>query len=311
MKASLNNLLTLVGATAVATVITACGGGGGSGGGTYVGGGSSASVVYYPYETVYGDICTTMEATPGCTFSRVTGDRISVSDDPDYNYWGYGSDDLWFVKFDSAGLAAVYNDLGQFQYYADISDFAGYVGGYNIGVGVTGLFWEDIRNGTYWLGRNGVLYNANLFESNYGQAINDKTSNEASDTNLAALSSDSNKKLIQKGTDKLVKEYGFSKSKAKVIASALNSWAVNGAERGMVTTRDLDVTFKAAFGVNYTDALAAAKSLALGDSADMKDLTDRSAAALGIQPHQAQKFMKGMYRKALASWGYDVDSMNW
>ncbi|AFY02057.1 hypothetical protein Bdt_2374 [Bdellovibrio bacteriovorus str. Tiberius] len=293
-------------ASVVATSFAACGGGGGGGGG-----GGSAPVIYYPYETVYGDVCQTQEASPGCTFLKSTGERIKVTDDPDYNRGGYGSDDLWYVKFDSNGKAAVYNDLGVFQYYANVSEFAGYVGGNTIGVGTTGFYWEDISSGTYWLGKNGVLYNANSGESNYGQAINDKTSSSASDTNFAALNSDANKELVKMASDRLMKEYGFKQDKAVAVASALNSWAVAAAERGTTSEKDMDKTFKAVFGVQFSDALAAAKDLSFGDNSGMQDLTNRSAAALGLKPHQAQKFMKGMYKKALANWGYDESSFNW
>jgi hypothetical protein len=123
-------------------------------------------------QTVYGDRCTTDTPTPGCTFDGKTGARITVDRDGDYNRAGHGTDDLWYVKFDSAGNAAVYNDLGQFQYYADVSTFAGYVSGTTIGVGTTGFYWENVANGTYWLGQNGVLYSANVGESRYAQAIN-------------------------------------------------------------------------------------------------------------------------------------------
>ncbi|MFP5519535.1 MAG: hypothetical protein ACLGGX_06500, partial [Bdellovibrionia bacterium] len=61
----------------------------------------------------------------------------------------------------------------------------------------------------------------------------------------------------------------------------------------------------------FSDALAAVKSLQLGDKSGMQDVTNRSAAALGLKPHQAQKFIKGMYKKALADWGYSEDSFNW
>lgn len=300
----MKNVLRVVLASVVATSFAACGGGGGGGGG-------GGQVIYYPYETVYGDVCQTQEASPGCTFLKSSGQRIKVTDDPDYNRAGAGSDDLWYVKFDSSGAAAVYDDLGRFQYYADASEFAGYVGGTTIGVGTTGFYWEDIANGTYWLGKNGVLYNANAGESNYGQAINDKTSSSASDTNFAALSSDANKELVKMASDRLMKEYGFQKDKAVAVASALNSWAVAAAERGTTSEKDMDKTFKAVFGVQFSDALAAAKDLSLGDTAGMQDLTNRSAAALGLKPHQAQKFMKGMYKKALANWGYDESSFNW
>ncbi len=302
----MKNVMRVVLASVVATSFAACGGGGGGGGG-----GGSAPVIYYPYETVYGDVCRTQEATPGCTFLSSTGERIKVTDDPDYNRAGYGSDDLWYVKFNSSGQAEVYNDLGVFQYYADVSEFAGYVGGTTIGVGTTGFYWENVASGTYWLGKNGVLYNANSGESNFGQAINDKTSSSATDTNFAALNSDANKELVKRASDRLMKEYGFQKDKAVAVASALNSWAVAAAERGTTSEKDMDKTFKAVFGVQFSDALAAVKDLSYGDKAGMQDITNRSAAALGLKPHQAQKFMKGMYKKALANWGYDESSFNW
>ncbi len=288
-------------AMAVGVGMVACGGGGGS----------SSSVIYYPYETVYGDVCTTREATPGCTFDNNTGLRITVKSDPHYDRYAKGSDDLWYVEFNSSGQAQVFDRYGTYQYTADVSSFAGYIGGTTIGVGTTGLFWEDIRSGTYWLGKNGVLYSANQLENNYGKAINDQDSGNATDTNFSAINSDGNKKLVKRAADKLVKDYGFKQDKAMVVASALNAWAVAGVERGSTTTRDIDKTFKAVFGVQYGDALSAVKGLTLGDKSGMQDVTNRSAAALGLKPNQAQKFMKGMYKKALAQWGYDTDSISW
>ena len=299
----MKNMMRGLFATVVVTGFAACGGGGGGGGG--------GSTLYYPYETVYGDICTTRQATPGCTFFSSNGNRITVTEDPDYSRYGRGSDDMWYVEFDSYGTASVYNSYGQFQYTAGASEFAGFIGGRTIGVGTTGFYWEDVTNGTYWLGKNGVLYSANSGESNYGQAINDKTSSSASDTNFAALNSDANKELVKLASEKLMKEYGFKQDKAVAVASALNSWAVAAAERGTTSEKDMDKTFKSVFGVQFSDALAAAKDLAQGDSVAMQDLTNRSASELGLKPHQAQKFMKGMYKKALANWGYDDTSFNW
>jgi uncharacterized protein YfiM (DUF2279 family) len=303
----MKNVMRAMAALAVAMSFTACGGGGGDNPG---GGGT---VLYYPYETVYGDICQTYSAEPGCTFNSSNGTRIKVTQDDDYNKHGNGSDDLWYVSFDSSGNAAVYNSLGQFQYYARASDFAGYIAGSTstIGVGTTGFYWENVSNGTYWLGKNGVLYSANKFDSNYGQAINDKTAGAASDTNFSALSTESNKKLVKLASDKLVKDYGFKQDKANAVASAMNAWAVSGAERGVSTEKDMDKTFTAVFGVKFSDALAAVKDLQLGDKSSMQSLTNRSAEALGLQPYQAQQFMKGMYKKALASWGYDSSNLNW
>lgn len=301
MKKTISTLMKVTAVGSVLTLLAACGGGGGG----------SGSVLYYPYKTVYGDICSSMQPTPGCTFSRTTGDRITVTKDPDYNKFGFGSDDLWYVNFDSYGRAAVYDDLGHFQYYADASSFAGYIGGTTIGVGTTGFFWENVAGGTYWLGKNGVLYSANTYESNYGQAINNKTSGAASQTSFAALNSDANKKMIEKASLKLIQDYGFEKSKATAVASALNSWAVASAERGYTTPTDMDKTFKTVFGVNYMDALSAVKDLQAGSTDGMKDLTNRSAAALGLKPDQAQKFVKGMYKNALSQFGYDADSVKW
>ncbi|MFN7453266.1 MAG: hypothetical protein ACK5RO_01270 [Pseudobdellovibrionaceae bacterium] len=292
---------------ASATMITACGGGGGGGG--YTGGGSSP-VINYPYETVFGDACRTSEPTPGCTFNR-NGSRVNVTQDPHYDRYGYDADDLWFVKFDNSGNARVYNDLGQYQYSRHISQFAGFVGGTTIGVGTTGLFWENVSGGTYWLGRNGVLYSANTGRGNFGDAINNDEADEVSDSSFAALNSDANKALVKAASQKLQKDYGFSAEKAKAVASALNVWAVSGAERGYTTTKDMDKTFKSVFGVDYQSALAAVKDLAAGDNSSMRELTDRSAQSLGLKPAQAQKFIKGMYKKALAQWGYDADSISW
>lgn len=299
---------------AVPALLVACGGGGTGSGGVYYppsSGGGSGTIIYGPYETVYGDACQTSEPSPGCTFNRSNGTRVNVTQDPDYDRYGYDSDDLWFVTFDSNGNAQVYNDLGKYQYTSSVSAFSGYVGGTTIGVGTTGLFWENVAGGTYWLGKNGVLYSANTSDSNFGDAINSDEADDASDTNFTAISSDGNRALVKAGAEKLVQEYGFTQEKARAVASALNSWAVNGAERGYVTTADMDKTFKSVFGVEYQSALAAVKDLTMGQKQSMRDLTDRSAAALGIKPAQAQKFMKGMYKKALSNWGFDVESVTW
>lgn len=299
--------------TAVAALLTACGGGGG-GTVTYPtnpGGGSSGDLVFYPYETVYGDVCRTSEPTPGCTFVRATGKRVTVSKDPTYNSQGYGSDDLWFVKFDSSGNAQVFDDLGRYQYNASIRDFAGHVAGTTIGVGQTGLYWENVAGKTYWFGKNGVLYSANKNASNFGEAINNKDADKGKNTNSKALNSDSNKALIKAGAAKLQKQYGLSASKAVAVASALNSWAVMGAERGKVTETDMDKTFKTVFGVQFNEALAAFKDFQNGDVSGARELTNRSATALGLKPDQAQEFIKGMYKGAIEKMGYKVSDIKW
>lgn len=124
------------------------------------------------FENVDGTACPGTVPTPGCTFLRTTRARISVNSDPNYNRFGLGSDDLWYVKFYADGTADVYNDLGVYQYTSTTNMFAGWIGGNTIGVGTSGLYWENVTGGTYWLGRDGVLYNAMTGDSNYGKAIN-------------------------------------------------------------------------------------------------------------------------------------------
>ncbi len=108
----MKNVMYAMLATAAVAGFVACGGGGGGG---------SSRTVYYPYETVYGDLCQNEEPTPGCTFDRNTGLRVTVTADPHYNDYGHGSDDLWYVKFDGGGQAAVYDDLGRFRILAQMS----------------------------------------------------------------------------------------------------------------------------------------------------------------------------------------------
>ena len=97
---------------------------------------------------------------------------MSVSDDPDYDRYGHGLDDMGYVKFDSSGNVGVYDLNGIFLYSAHISNFSGYIGGTTIGVGTNGLHWENVAGGVYWFGKNGVLYSANTNTITYGLAIN-------------------------------------------------------------------------------------------------------------------------------------------
>ncbi len=322
----LNKLAIKAGAVLALVVLSACGGGGGgsSGGGGSPGGGGvvnpppppvdSSDLVRYPYETVFGAACrSSSEPTPGCTFVRSTGLRVTVSKDPNYDKFGYGSDDLWYVKFNSSGVASIYNDLGVFQRTANISEFAGYIPGQvnTIGVGTSGAYWENVSNKTYWFGKNGVLFSAQQGASNFGQAINNKGAGQATNNNSFALKSQANVSLIKAGAQNLISKYGFAPSKAVAVASALNSWAVMGAERGKISETDMDKTFKTVFGVQFNEALAAFKALQSGDTAAARDLNQRSAAALGLKPDQSEAFIKGMYKSALAKWGYDVDQIKW
>lgn len=125
------------------------------------------------FQDVDGNVCPLASApTPGCTFKVGSGDRITVADDPDYDRFGFGADDLWYVLVDSVGNAYVYDQTSTYQETKNVSDFAGYFGGTSIGVGTSGTLWENVAGGTYWIGANGVLYSANGSAPNFRQAIN-------------------------------------------------------------------------------------------------------------------------------------------
>jgi hypothetical protein len=317
------------GMTLALSILSACGGGGGGGsigtggGGSSSGGGSvgdSADIVRYPYETVFGDACTaSKEPTPGCTFVRATGLRVTVSADPTYDSQGYGSDDVWYVKFANNGDAVVYDDLGNPQktVLGNIktykpSDFAGYIAGTasTIGVGVTGAFWEDVAGKTYWFGKNGVLYSANTGDANYGQAINNKDATKVTNTNSKALKSSANRQLIMAGA-KALQEKGLPASKAVAVASAMNSMAVMSSERGAILENDANKAFTAlSGGVEIREAIAAFKSFAEGDKQAARELVNRSANAFGLTPSENEAYLKNLYRASLAKQGFDVDQIS-
>ncbi len=319
-KLSNKNLIKSAGVILAALAMSACGGGTtSSGGGVIVlppsgGGGvivTPPAVVYGPYETVFGAPCAGSEPTPGCTFNRGTMTRVKVTQDPHFDRYGYDADDLSYVKFDFLGQGIVYDDLGNVTAVRDVSNFAGYVGGTSIGVGSTSLFWENVAGKTYWLGKNGVLYNANSFSSNFGEAINSDDADDALDTNLTAISSAKNKALIKKAAAKLQKDFKLPAAKATAVASALNRFAITAQERGTVSTSEINKTFKTVFGVDYKTAQAAAKDLANGQKSAMQAMNAQSAKALGLKPAQAQAFIKGMYKSSLAQWGVDIEAVNW
>ncbi len=87
-----------------------------------------------------------------------------------------------------------------------------------------------------------------------------------------------------------------------------------GAERGKVTSGDMDKTFKTVFGVKFSEALSAVNAFRNGgaDAEDKaRDLTNRSAATLGLKPDQAKEFIKGMYKGAIEEAGMTTDDIQW
>jgi len=313
---TLKKLALGAGLTMALSILSACGGGGGQPGSYNPPAVDTGDILRYPYETVYGDACrSTSEVTPGCTFSRSTGLRVTVSADPSYNSQGFGSDDLRYVTFDSSGRGVVKDDLGNFKKYADASEFAGYISGTygsgtKIGVGTTGAFWESVSGHTYWFGKNGVLYSANTGASNYGQAINNKKAKQISDANAKKVKSASNQALIKAGALKL-QELGLSADKATAVASAMNSMAVMSSERGTITDADFNRTFKTlSGGVAYGDALAAVNSFVQGNKGPARELTQRSASSLGLTAEEGEAYMKGLFAPHAKKLGVDLEQIS-
>lgn len=308
---SLKRLALGAGLTMALSILSACGGGGGQPSTYNPPAVDTGDILRFPYETVYGDACrASSEVTPGCTFSRATGLRVTVSADPSYNSQGYGSDDMWYVEFDAYGRGVVKDDLGRIQMYADVSEFAGYKGGTQVGVGTTGAFWENVAGKTYWFGINRVLYSANTGAANYGQAINNKKAKHVSDANAKKIKSASNQALIKAGALKL-QELGLSSSKATAVASAMNSMAVMNSERGTITEADFNRTFKVlSGGVAYSEAVAAVNSFVQGNKAPARELTNRSAAALGLTAEEGEAYMKGLFAPHVKKLGLDVEQIS-
>jgi hypothetical protein len=57
--------------------------------------------------------------------------------------------------------------------------------------------------------------------------------------------------------------------------------------------------------------LAAFRDFQAGDSAAARELTNRSASALGLKPDQAKEFIKGMYKSTLNQMGINAADINW
>lgn len=191
----------------------------------------------------------------------------------------------------------------------------GYNSGYNEGWD-EGESWgyDDGYNAGYNSGYDSGYdsgYNSGYDDAYYYYASKETEAESPTDTNFSAGRSESNKLVVKRAATRLTKEYGIPQEKSYAIASALQTWRLAGVERGFTTQRDINTTFTKVFGVEVGDATAAVRSFAFGDKEGMRDLTNRSASALGIKPHQAKKFIKGMYRQALTDAGYDAESMDW
>ncbi len=297
---SAKSFLQLALSAAAITTVVACGGGGGS----------SSPALYYPYETVYGRSCSTQTPRPGCTFNK-DGTRVGVTQDLSYNRYGGGSNDMFYVIFDRNGNGEVYDYNDHFVGFKSASSFPGSINGTTVGVGITGLFWENVSNRTYWIGRDNVLYNANQWDANYGKAINNDSEEAVVGNNMAFLATDTNRKLVAEGAQRLTADYSIQREKALAIASSLQSWNYSAMNRGFTTESEMDETFRNVFGVEFNSALSAVKNLQIGQKGEIQQVTNRSASYLGLNPSQAQEFMKGMYKEALASNGYDVSQITW
>lgn len=117
-------------------------------------------------------VSTSSSPMPGFTFHFPGGQRVQVSDEPEYNRHGNGVDDLWYIEFDSMGIGSLYDEQGRFQALISVAQCAGYIRGTLLGLGADPEQWENVAQGTYWVGCNGVLYSANEDEPRYRLAVN-------------------------------------------------------------------------------------------------------------------------------------------
>lgn len=144
-----------------------------------------------------------------------------------------------------------------------------------------------------------------------GRSINSRSAGRSSDSNWAAGASEARAEKVNMFARGLNREFALPLERARVVASALQIYHETKVERGYSTPQDVADTFKRVFGVEYTSALSALQNLQAGQPEQIRDLTNRSAAYLGIKPHQAQRFVKKMYAKTIRENGYDADSINW
>lgn len=181
-------------------------------------------------------------------------------------------------------------------------DMRGYSNGYVYGNRLSGFMYYNYSGNRLYLEDSG---------GGVGRSINSAAARSGSDSNWSARASELRKEKIEMFADGITRKYAIPKDKAVVVASALQAYHETQVERGFSTAQDVEVSFKKVFGVEYGSALAAAKSFQGGQPQQIRDLTNRSAAYLGIKPDQAQKFIKDMYRGTLKQNGYDPDTLNW
>jgi hypothetical protein len=177
-------------------------------------------------------------------------------------------------------------------------------------------YYGDSVNGHYldgWMYYDKYANRLYLEDSSggVGRSINSKTAGSSSDSNWAAQASEARREKVNMVARGLNETYALPMERAKVIASALQSFHETQVDRGASTEQDVASTFKTVFGVEYNSALAAAKAFQGGSAQPIRDLTNRSADYLGIKPAQAQRFVKDMYRKTLKEQGYDVGTVAW
>lgn len=288
-------------AIAASLQLAACGGGGGS-----------KPVLYYPYETVFGDACTgELEPVPGCTFRRIDGTRVTVSEDGDFNRSGRGSDDLQVVEFqDEFGRTYGYiydiDSRGRkvFVDRVNVTQFQGHQIGSEVGVGLTGLFWVDVSNpgnNQFWFGSSGVLYDANRFSPTLGQAINNSGS-QLTDTNSMAARHEMRSTAIDQAATSLQAKLDFlDRGTAMSTARALDQIATaHVTSRGALSLRQQDQQFTKFFGVDSSAArYAVLQAYVTKDTAVAEPAFNQAHRHFGFSKRvQTARYLRALFSSA-------------
>ena len=311
------NLILGVVSFIVLLQLTACGGGGSR----------QKPVLFYPYETVFGEVCNETTPVPGCTFRTLDGRRVTVSEDRDFNRSGNGSNDLQFVIFREAWNGRTFETVGD-VFTLDsrgrtsrnpiatlpAASFQGHQFSSTIGVGVTGLFWRDVLNGNqFWFGpSSGVLYDANDFSSTFGQAINNSGS-ERTNNRWANLEYKAEQSFLQKAAYKLQQKLPFmSERQALNMATQLDQIAVAHVSPARVLTlSEQDNLLKDFVGVDARTATRVALDVATtGDVNKAAPLFNEAHRTFGFeQEWMTAKTLRVLFGTAQGDITVDLDEV--
>lgn len=302
-------------AAGFALMLSACGGGGG--------GSSAPPTIYWPFTKINGDVCSNVNnPKPGCTYNRADGTRVSVTQAQDFNKYGHGSDDLWYVKFDSLGNAYIYDPKYSsiVPYEVVAADTLPGFKDYGIGSVWFGndagsySYRHDVAGGTYWVDQNWVLYNANVGESTFMKAINNNGSDDASDMDFTGQNTEATKSAQDEMAGILHDKFGVGISQAKSVASISLAFGSGALERGYLSKVESENMFQKAFGVGTKDLQTAALESYSKQKASSSAIATFSIVAnkLGqTKASQAGNLMAYLFKDAAKAYGVSDEQLSW